>query len=302
MEKEPNLTKIFLEHSPVRVGMPADAAEFETQLRCAWEVGRDPWPQVALSADVFVRHLAERMPEDGAGIPLARLLEQVALGDLYLACACVHQVPASIEMLESHYLAKLPALLGNPKLPEMVVDDVRQAVRIHLLVGTNGSGPQIAEYKGRGALLSWIRVVAVRMTLKLGGSIRETVPDENLIAALEAMPVPGAGTEFEFVKRRHRHEFRRAMYEAFAELSGEQRYRLRLHFIDRLSTTEMGALFRVNQSTVSRWLKRARQAVHEGTKRRLQERLGLSSKEFTSLLNAIESQLDLSLSQVFKEE
>jgi RNA polymerase sigma-70 factor, ECF subfamily len=108
-------------------------------------------------------------------------------------------------------------------------------------------------------------------------------------------------TRIELIKRRYRREFRQALYEAFAELSSEQRYQLRLHFIEKLSTTEMGAMFYVNQSTVSRWLKNARRAVHEGTKRRLQERLGLSSNEFTSLLNAIESQLELSVSQVFKE-
>ncbi|HYI02244.1 hypothetical protein [Hyalangium sp.] len=66
-------------------------------------------------------------------------------------------------------------------------------------------------------------------------------------------------------------------------------------------TSELGELFRVNQSTVSRWLKSARQTVYEETKRRLQARLGLSAREFQSFLAVLDSQLDLSMSQIFGE-
>jgi len=301
--REPlKLAVTFLDDSLVRAAVPGDSAEIEGLLRRAWETGRGPWPQVVLRAEVFVPHLIQRLPEARAGSLLVPLLEQLALADLYLACACVHGVPAAIETLERHYLAKLPALLGYLKLPAAMLDDVCQRVRIHLLLGTTDAGPRLAEYTGRGALLSWIRVIAARMALKhkQGTSVRER-PDENVLAALEALPAPGLDVEFDLIKRRYHREFRQAVREAFAALSSEQRHLLRLHLVDRLSTTEMGPLFRVNQSTISRWIKSARQAVYEETKRRLQERLGLSSHEFESLLADLESQLDLSLSQVLKE-
>ncbi|WNG41761.1 sigma-70 family RNA polymerase sigma factor [Archangium minus] len=274
--------------------------DFEGQLRWAWDVGRASWPRVSLPADVFVRHLAQLFL-NSEGRPLAPRIDQLALGDLYLACACVHDLPGSIERLERHYLAKLPALLGGLKQPAVVLDDVCQSVRIHLLVGTSEAGPRLVDYTGRGALLSWIRVIAVRMALKQGSSCRET-SDENVFAALEAFPAGGVDVDLELIKRRYRHEFRQAVRESFAALPSPQRHQLQLHFIDGLSTTQMGALFRVNQSTISRWLKSARQAVFEDTKRRLRERLGLSSMEFTSLLTAIESHFDLGLSQVLGEE
>jgi RNA polymerase sigma-70 factor len=301
MELRPNLTQVFLEHAPAHAVAPADMAAVETQLHGAWEAGRAPWPGVDLPADAFVRHLAERLPRDGVASPLALLLGQLALSDFYLACACVRGVPEAVEMLERHYLARLPALMGHLKVPGLVLDDVLQWVRIHLLMGTTGAGPQLAEYTGRGGLLSWIRVIATRGALRQGAPLR-TTPTENVIVALEALPAEEPSVDLELFKRRYSREFRQAMYESFAALSSEQRYHLRLHFVERLSTTEMGALFRVNQSTVSRWLKSARRAVYEETKRRLRERLGLSSREFTSLVAAIESQVDLSLSQVFTEE
>lgn len=301
MQEQPNLAMTFLMHVPVRVAVPADAAELEGQLRCAWEIGRDPWPRVVLPADVFVRHLAQRLTWAKAGSPLSFVLDQLALSDLYLAGACVHDVPASIDMLESHYLAKLPAVLRHLKQPAMVIDEVCQSVRIHLLLGTTEAGAQLTEYTGRGALLSWIRVVAVRMALKLRAPPREA-PDENILAAIEAMPASETDAELDLIKRRYRREFHQAMCESFAALPSEQRHQLRLHFIDQLPTTKIAALFRVNQSTVSRWIKSARKAVYEGTKLRIKERLELSSKDFSSLLTAIESQLDLNLHQVFEKE
>jgi RNA polymerase sigma-70 factor len=302
MDEPLKFAVVFLEHAPMSITPPAEAAELEVLLRRAWETGHESWPQVALLPEVFVRHLAQKLTEARAEGPLATVLGQLAIPDLYLACACVHEVPAAIEMLERHYLAKLPASLAYLKQPATLIDDVCQKVRMHLLLGTTGAGPQLAEYKGRGALLSWIRVMAVRMVLKQVVPPREAPAerDENLLEAIEAMPVPGPDLELDLIKRRYRHEFRQAAHEAFHALTSEQRHLLRLHFVDRLSTTEMGALFRVNQSTVSRWLKNVRLAVYEETKRRLSERLDLSSREFASLLNVIASQIDLNLSQILK--
>ncbi len=299
MQEPPTLTMMFVGHAPVRIEVPANADELEVQLQCAWEAGRDPWPQLSLPANTFIRHLAQRLPQGSEGRPLMQWLDQLVLADLYLACACIHEVPAAIPLLESHYLAKLPALLGHLNMPTVVLDDVCQLVRIHLLMGSQGTGPHLAEYTGRGALLSWIRVMALRMALRQSTSIRQA-PAENVLAVLEAMPAPGADTELYLIKHRYRPEFRHALCEAFASLSAEQRYQLRLHFVERLSMTEMSTLFRVNQSTVSRWLKSARQAVHVETKRLVRERLGLSTNEFTSLMRAIESDFGLSLSEVLK--
>jgi RNA polymerase sigma factor (sigma-70 family) len=185
MNTLPKLALIFLESVRGRVVTPDEVEEIEKLLQRAHETGRAAWPQVTLAAEVFVRHLSQVLPIPGTVSPLAQALEQALetwdLPSLYLACACMHDVPSASETLERDILARLPTLL-DPS------------------------------------------------------------------------------------------EFRSAVREAFATLSPRQRYLLRLHFIDRLSTAEMGKLYSVDQSTVSRWLRSARQAVFEETKRRLMER------------------------------
>lgn len=300
MEESLKLAVTFLEHASVPDAVPSGGVELENLLVRAWETARSPWPQIALPAEAFVRHLAQRLPEIGGDSALPPLLEQLALSDLYVACACVHDLPAAVEAMERHYLAKLPALLGYLKLPATLLDDVCQMVRIHLLVGTSEAGPRLAEYTGRGALMSWIRVIAVRLALKESPTARERSED-GLLTALEALPAPETDAEPDLVKRRYRPVFLQAIRESFDALSSEQRHLLRLHVIDRLPTTRLGPLFGVDQSTISRWITRAREAVYAETKRRFKERLHLSSREFESLTAAIDSQLDLSLSQLLKD-
>lgn len=283
------------------MGNAPEPTPLEGLLHHVWDSARARWPGVDLDAERFVRYLAERLPEVSPGSPLAPVLESLCLAELYLACACAHGLPGATEAFEAHYLAKLPGLLGYLKQPAAVVDDVCQLTRVRLLVRTPDQGPRINDYTGRGALMSWVRVTAVRIALKLQASDKAG-PDEDVADVLEALPAPGGDQELDLIRQRHQAEFRQALRDACSTLSSDERHLLRLYFVDRLSTTELGALLRVNQSTVSRWLKNARQTVHDETRRRLQARLNLSAGGFQSFLSVLDSQLDLSLSQLFGEE
>lgn len=276
-------------------------ANLERLLRHAWEEGRRQWPRVDLPADVFNGYLGRLLPSDLEARPLEELIQKLDKEGLYLACACVNDVPAALETFEAHYMAKLPKVLGYLKLSAAVLDEVCQLVRTHLLVRTPGAGMRLAEYTGRGSLLVWLRVIAVRMARRQGALVRE-VPDEGGLAAIENLPAQETNAELELIKRRYRREFRRAVIEAISTLSVDQRYLLRLHFIERLPTTRMGPMFGKDQSTISRWLKEVREQVYEETKRRIKEHLLLSSQEFESLMSAINSNFDVSLSQFLEKD
>ncbi|HVG59738.1 MAG TPA: sigma-70 family RNA polymerase sigma factor [Hyalangium sp.] len=278
---------------------PMDA-HLQKLLRRAWETGRRQWPQVDLTAEIFMRHLFQVLPQARAASSFEPLFEKLDLQGLYLAGACLNDVPHAMSMLEQHYMAQIPALLG-PKLSKATVDEVCQMVRTQLLVGASAGGPRLASFKGLGSLMSWIQVIAVRMAVRLGNSDRET-PDQSALGVIEAFPSPDMDPELALIKSRYRHEFNQALREAFAVLPKEERYLLWLHFFKGLPTTKMGPLFKKDQSTISRWLKEAREKVYEETKRRLKDRLRLTTQEFESLMDAIKSRLDMSLSQILKED
>jgi RNA polymerase sigma-70 factor len=303
MEEVPELVSTFLAHTKVRF-VPLSEAEFtalDPLLVRAWEDSRARWPTVDLPARPFVIHLAERLPEASPNSPIAPLLARMSLTELYLTCACLQGMASAQEAFERNYLAKLPGKLRGLKRHDAMVDDICQMTRVKLLVPTPESAPRIGEYTGRGALLNWVLVTAGRIAIRLRAA-EKPAPDDDSEDLLKMLPGQGVDPELDVMKRRHHAEFRQAVREAFSTLSADERHLLRLHFVDRLSTYEMAPLFRVTQSTISRGLKSARQRVYEETQCRLRARLGLSTLGFKSFLAFVDSQLDLSISQLLGEK
>ncbi|NBD11893.1 MULTISPECIES: sigma-70 family RNA polymerase sigma factor [Corallococcus] len=280
---------------------PEDLAALDALLLRAWEDARARWPGVELPATRFVSHLAEHLPAASPTSPVAPLVEGLSLQELYLACACLLGLASAHEAFERHYLSRLPERLRSLKQSDAVIDEVRQRVRVKLLVAAAGTTPSIGDYTGRGGLMSWVVVIAGRIANKLRAQ-EKPAPDDDAEELFKVLPGQGLDPELDVMKRRHHAAFLQAVREAAATLSDEDRHLLRLHFADRLSTYEMAPLFRVNQSTISRWLKRAQQQVHDETRRRLQEQLGLTTEGFQSFLAFVDSQLDLTLSQLLGEK
>jgi RNA polymerase sigma-70 factor len=299
MDQVPGLVATFLEHMKARF-VPlteSEAAALWELLIRAWKEARAQWPGVELPAEPFVRYIAERLDEkEGPDRPIPERLASLSLTELYLACACLQGLAPAHEAFERHYLAALPEKLRTLKLPAAVIDDVRQLTGVKLLVATPESAPKIGDYVGRGALLSWVVVIAARIANRLRESDKRAPEDDA--DWLPKVRAEGRSPEDRVIMARHQAEFRKAVREAFTTLSAEDRHLLRLHFADGLSTHELAKLYKVNQSTVSRWLKSSRQQVYEETQRLLQERLGLSTQGFESFIVQVNSQLDMSLSQI----
>lgn len=303
MEQVPELVATFLAHTRVRAAPPteAEAAALDALLVRAWEQAHAQWPTVTLPVQLFAIHIAERLPASNAVGPLVPLVTSLSLTELYLTCACLQGMAPAQEAFERSYLAKLPGKLRSLKQPDAMIDDVCQIARVKLLVATPESAPKIGDYTGRGALLSWVLVIAGRIANKLRAA-EKPAPDDSSEEIIKVLPGQGIDPELDVMKRRHHAEFREAVREAASTLSADERHLLRLHFSNQLSTYELASLFRVNQSTISRWLKSARQRVYEETRSRLQERLGLSTPGFKSFLAFIGSQLDLNISQILEEK
>lgn len=300
MTQTPELVATFLAHARGRIEAPLEPSEWEGLLRRVWEGVRAQWPEVEMPAERFIRHLAERLPETGAEGQLVSRIEQLSLPELYLACACVQGIAEATAAFDRHYLSRLPGMLGYLRQPAAIIDDICQLTRVKLLVHTPEGAPRLNGYTGQGSLLSWVQVIAKRIALRVCES-NKLAPDESVVEVLESLPAPG-DVELDLIRRRHHAEFRQAVREAFTTLSMEEKYLLRLHIVDQLTTVELGTLFRVNQSTASRWLKSARQKVFNETRRRLQAKLGLSARDFQSFLAALDSQLELGISLIFGEE
>jgi RNA polymerase sigma-70 factor (ECF subfamily) len=293
------LASLFLERSKVHSVLPIDMERLEELLRQAWEAGQAAWPGIYVPAETFVLHLAHHWMAPTEELTLEQQFDRLVPGDFYLACACAHGIAPAITEFNNRYLKPLPKQFASWQQRSVQPEDICQAVGEKLLVGSAGAPPKIAGYSGRGTLQNWVRIVALTTASSL---FRAHKPDmeDYMEAAEKALPSSDENTELGLIKREFRDHFRTAMTEAFLMLLKKQRYLLCLYCVDKLSEPQIARMFRVDQSTISRWLQRARQQVHDETKRLLRERLGLSSQDFTSFLRLL-SHLDINISRILKD-
>lgn len=247
---------------------------------------RAAWPDLELDEAGFAAHV------EAHGGDLAAL----HAGDVWLAYGCAVGNDDAVGAFDREVLSQTGLLLGRMQPAPQLVDEVRQALREKLLVAGPGQRPRIAEYAGRGPLVAWVRVAAVRTALDLlrasgaraaGGDVE---PDD--LARDEASP------ELDYLKERYRPQFKAAFQSALRGLDAEQRNVLRLHVVEGLNIDEIGALFKVHRSTVARWIAAARQEVLTRARAELHANLGLSAGEFDSLAGVVRSQLDLSVKKI----
>jgi RNA polymerase sigma-70 factor (ECF subfamily) len=248
---------------------------------------REAWPQVTLEPERFVEHLRLKAPET---------LAEVRAADLYLACACLAGDAAALTTLDARVITGIDKAVAGVDASPSFIDEVRQAVREKLLVG---SARRLAEYSGNGSLLAWTRTVAVRLALNLKRDVSREVADEEV---LEAMPFSGRDLELDYVRTQHREDFVAALKEALAALDQKERNLLRLSYVDRLSIDQLGAMYGAHRATAARWLTDARNALLTGTRTRLAERLRLTQSDLTSLLDALRSNMEISLGPLLRDD
>lgn len=287
------LSAIFVAHLGVQRDGSIPTEELEQRLGRAAQSAAAAWPALALPPPNFVRHMASLLTKE---TDPAATLDTLNLPDLYLACACLQAVPGAIEAFEQTVLSRIPAFIGRVDAAPAFADEVRQILCEKLLVGGNTTPPRLAAYSGRGALLKWMRVAAVRTALNLRAQ-RQRHLQEGRRPELTPTMVDN-DPELAYIQSSYRPAFEAAFREALAGLSSEGRNLLRLRFVNDLSIDGIAEVFQVHRATVVRKLARARSDLYKMTEEILQERLGLGSAEFANLAGMIHSQLHISLGRL----
>jgi RNA polymerase sigma-70 factor (ECF subfamily) len=268
-------------HDGKKLQLPMIASVEHEALGRLHALGREAWPDIALDITTF-KKLAARRVGDG---PLA----DVRVGDFYLALACIARLDSALAALDRRYLSGLVTALVRRGYDAAVANDAVQAVRVRFVVGEDGREPRIVEYNGRGSLVTWLRVAAVRTAISAcRRHDRERVADDIQIVA--AAPSP----ELDLLGRQLRFEFEAAVRAAFEALSARERNLLRYQMID-VGLDRIAAIYGVHRATSARWVARARKALVAGIRSTMKARLCTDSEELDSILRMVPSTLELSL-------
>ncbi len=257
----------------------------------AWQAvlvgARRAWPTLRIDEDKLAAFVGPRLV--GSDVPGA--LAAAAAGDLAIAAMCDAQEPTAHAAFDS-ILTEVSAAGASTRAPAHVVDEVKQLLRLQLLVPRDGKPPGIAGYRGKGPLRGWVRITATREIIRqLKKQRRETALEPSLEDALGAQSDPMLSQ----LKAEYRSEFATSLKEAIAALSAEDRTLLRQSIVEQLSIDAIGAAFGVHRATAARWLSRARAALVTETRTKLAKRLAMPVEQIDSVIRLVQSRLDASI-------
>jgi RNA polymerase sigma-70 factor (ECF subfamily) len=286
-------TDAFLAEAGAAPEAFGDRPALEETIARLIDAGRGAWPALALAAEDFACHLGRCLAADAPPEPAAALAATAA-ADLYLACACGRGDAAALAELDRRYIDPLPPQLASRSDPEGFLDEVKQVLRVRLLVAEPGAEPRIARYTGRGPLGAWVRISAGRVALNLREARATTSAKPR-----EALDLHGAvpDAELTFLRGRHGAEFRAALEATLAAVTPRDGTLLRLYYIEGVGAEAMATMYGVDRRTVLRWIARIREEILVGVRCILTERLALSASgtELASLMDLLHRDIGASI-------
>ncbi len=253
-------------------------------------------PTLLESAAAFLTYVAARLP---GYLPVEQEVARVHASDLLLAKCCANGVEEALARFDRDFLGLVSVAGRKLKMSEMQCDELRQQVRLKLLVASaKDSMPKISNYAGSGALRSWVYATGLRTGLnELRRIGRAPVPvgDEQLLVA---MPDRNDDQELQYMKELYRTAFKDAFKASMAALEDRLSNILRHYYLDEMTLEQIGTLYRVHKTTVMRWVNKAHAELEIETKQRMVAHLKLAPSEVESVMRLIQSGIQLGLASV----
>lgn len=279
--------------APGEVSGPVDTDALERQLAALCARGRAAHPQLTVDDVVVAAHLGR------CDAPIDAPPADIHAEDLYVCAAALGGNQDAIRTLRENGRPVLAGYLRRIDPSPAFVDEVEDRLWDAVLVGTVDAAPKLISYAGRGPLAGWLGIVAQRIALSIR---RHEASEQRAVdgAASEAQLV-AADPELAFIKGHLRGPFQRAIARALEALDDRERMVYRMHIIDGVSLDRIGKTYGVSQSTISRWMAGARDSIAADAKRLLHEELRASPADYESMSRLLASQLDLSVSRLFRK-
>ena len=247
---------------------------------------RAAWPGIEISDEDFVSYVTARVDALDEG------LRAIVVTDLWLACGITRGVPAALRELDTRLTAVAPAI-AHLDGGSALVADVTAAVRERVL-GTDGNG-KIADYRGRGDLRGWLRVVAVREALQILRARKREAPIRDDLA--ERIDDHGADLPPDELRA-----YREAFATALATLTPRERNLIKQQYVYGATIDELGALYGVHRATAARWLAQIRDTLLRRTRGLLAEAMLLTGTDLESAMGKLAEHVDYSLRHTLSRE
>jgi RNA polymerase sigma-70 factor (ECF subfamily) len=268
-----------------------EGAALEKLLASFYARGREAYPRVLLDEALFGRHLARCANDAKAGS-----LSDVPAADLYLACACAARVPGAVAAFERKFGPVIRRAISRLLKTADDRQEAEQRVWHRLFVEDGQRPPRITQYLGRGPLENWVSVASMRIAV----SFLRAESAEQRLRTKVIVDTAGVDPERLLMKGELRRPFETAVTEALGRMSPRERMILKLHVVGGVTLEAIGKSLGVTRQALSKTFSRCRERILGEVEGALKERFNLSPHDISSMLPAVASQLDASLSRALE--
>ena len=297
------MSEVFLRALSGQIREDAEAYPgLDGALNQFYSTGVEAWPKLNLSREEFITSLVDAVVSSPPKKGIVQWLEHVHAKDFFLAQACRLGRVGSLECFEKAYKKDFERLIRKYQGPDLLAEDLLQQLREKLFVSTSKRKAKISSYSGQGLLQNWFRVTSARLCIDMLRSVNRRQGKELLGNNEQILNIPDSlqNLELDFLKREYQGQFKEAFAVAVDVLSPHERNLLRQHLIHQLTVEQLGKLYGVHASTISRRVTKARERLLKETREAFMQRLKISNRDFDSIMVIIRSRLDLSMPRLLQ--
>jgi RNA polymerase sigma-70 factor, ECF subfamily len=218
-------------------------------------------------------------------------------GDVALAHAAAAGDPAAQAELHSRVVRAAHATLPAAGYADHIVDDTIGELVLTLLGEPNKPSPLLT-YRGESSLSAWLRTLVVRTAMRLAQACRRETPTFDSDDTSLFDRVATSDLTRDLYRAELRAAVRRAFAVAIARLSYFDHELLASFIVAGHSVDDIAKTHAVHRATAARWLARARAALDRELCKELERDLRASDSEVASILQSVQSSIDLSVARL----
>jgi RNA polymerase sigma-70 factor (ECF subfamily) len=157
-------------------------------------------------------------------------------------------------------------------------------------------------YSGLGSLRGWLRAVMFQLSTDMHRKIGRFVQAEEA-GDLDQLVghVSGKEIELDFISKRYNAAVSEALRRAIQELEPRERLILAYYYCDQMTLRQIGELFSVHESTISRWLTKAQKKTRKLVEKSLLRDHGFTRREAAEAMELAAQRADIGVAEYLFE-
>lgn len=267
--------------------------DIEKKLGEMLDKARQTYPELAITPSDFMNFLGKRYKSGD----LAEFLAELDAAELYLIAACDAGEQLALQRFDREYLNEVRVGASRLNVSQADLEDITQEVRRLLLTPEPDGSRKLTTVSARGNLRALIRLIAFRAGVSM---LRKQGRDQPLHESMFELEGSDESPSLVFLKEQHRELFAQALKHALDQLDVRSRTALKLHCLDGMTFDQLATMFKVDRSTVIRWIARSKKQILTDTRQYFHLNQGISRSHFESFIDVIRSNFDVNLRQLLK--